>query len=53
MEHYSQEQQWKTDHFLVSFRPGALFSAAPNPRPLSARNPRSGRQPRTPGEMPT
>ena len=27
------EQGWKTDRFLVPFRPGALFSVASYPRP--------------------
>ena len=26
-------QRWKTDRFLVPFRPGALFSVASYPRP--------------------
>ena len=29
----SCEQRWKTDRFLVPFRPGALFSVANYPRP--------------------
>ena len=29
----SSEQGWKTDRFLVPFRPGALFSVASYPLP--------------------
>ena len=49
----ASEHGWKTDRFLVPFRPGALFSVASYPVPASAPNPQSQRPPRTPGEMQT
>ena len=30
---HGMSQRWKTDHFLVPFRPGALFSVASYPPP--------------------
>ena len=51
LERHILGEGWKTDRFLVPFRPGALFPVTPVP--ASAPNPRSERPPRTPGEMQT